>query len=152
MKKIASFVLVLLCLVLFGGSDFRAKLYEAFFPKVKVPVSTTAGDGVLEDAFRQGRSGFMVEVDAPVISILRDDNEGSRHQRFIVKLASGQTLLIVHNIDLAPRVAGLQVGSHVSAYGEYIWNEKGGLLHKTHINRGRNDPDGWIRHQGTLYQ
>lgn len=94
----------------------------------------------------------MVEVDAPVISILRDDNEGSRHQRFIVKLESGQTLLIVHNIDLAPRVAGLQVGSRISAYGEYIWNEKGGLLHKTHINRGRNDPDGWIRHQGTLYQ
>lgn len=93
----------------------------------------------------------MAELEAPVIRILPDDNEGSRHQRFLVKLASGQTILIVHNIDLAPRVAGLEVGERISAHGEYIWNEKGGLLHKTHINRG-NAPDGWIRHEGRLYQ
>ncbi|QOY51204.1 DUF3465 domain-containing protein [Candidatus Sulfurimonas baltica] len=38
-----------------------------------------------------------------VIRVLSDDNTGSRHQRFIIRLSSGQTLLIAHNIDLAPK-------------------------------------------------
>lgn len=35
---------------------------------------------------------------------LSDDNDGSRHQRFILRLASGQTLLIAHNIDISLRI------------------------------------------------
>jgi hypothetical protein len=37
---------------------------------------------------------------------------GDRHQRFILRLPSGQTVLIAHNIDVAPRVEGDQRRRH----------------------------------------
>ncbi|HXQ73121.1 MAG TPA: DUF3465 domain-containing protein [Pyrinomonadaceae bacterium] len=87
-----------------------------------------------------------------MISLLPDDQKGSRHQRFIVKLASGQTLLIAHNIDIAPRISGLAVGDSVRFYGEYVWNEKGGTIHWTHHDpRGRHVA-GWVVHNGKTYQ
>ena len=46
-----------------------------------------------------------------VIRLLSDDNQGSRHQRFIIKQSSGRTLLIAHNIDLAPKIYSLQNNS-----------------------------------------
>ena len=51
---------------------------------------------------------LLVEGKGIVIKILSDDNEGSLHQRFILKLHSGQTLLVTHNIDLAPRLSSLR--------------------------------------------
>ncbi|HCO00426.1 MAG TPA: DNA-binding protein, partial [Methylophaga sp.] len=87
-----------------------------------------------------------------VTRLLSDDNDGSRHQRFIIELASGQTLLIVHNIDLAPRIDDIREGDEVRVYGEYIWNDKGGLIHWTHHDPANRHPHGWIRHQDRLYQ
>jgi hypothetical protein len=58
-----------------------------------------------------------------VTRILADDNDGSRHQRFILEVGGGRTLLIAHNIDLAPRVTGLKVGDTVEFHGEYEWND-----------------------------
>jgi len=58
----------------------------------------------IESVIRQSLSGEVVESDATVTKTLPDDNDGSRHQRFIVRLASGKTLLIAHNIDIAKRV------------------------------------------------
>ena len=60
------------------------------------------------------------EGEGKVIRVLADDLDGSRHQRFIVQLASGQTLLITHNIDIAPRISGLKAGDSVSFNGEYV--------------------------------
>lgn len=122
-----------------------------------LPFSTTAlsskpkkGVAILRQAFLKKRTGFFVKFQATVIVILSDDNTGSRHQRFIVRLSSGQTLLIAHNIDLARRVAGIKKGSKITIHGEYIWSEKGGTIHKTHRTMNSRDPDGWIRHKGVL--
>ena len=49
-------------------------------------------------------SGSQFESEGTVVRMLADDNVGSRHQRFIICLASGRTILIAHNIDLAPRI------------------------------------------------
>ena len=84
--------------------------------------------------------------------VLADDNDGSRHQRFIVRLASGQTLLIAHNIDVAPRVAGLARGDTVSFSGIYEPNNKGGVVHWTHHDPSGRHPAGWIEHKGHRYQ
>src|SRR4030095_5405622 len=72
--------------------------------------SIEAGEDVFASAFAEHRSDFEVEGRGTVTRILSDDTDGSRHQRFIISLGSGQTLLIAHNIDLAPRVDPLAVG------------------------------------------
>ena len=109
-------------------------------------------DQVFARAFDEGRSSLQVEGQGVVRRVLSDDNEGSRHQRFIVALASGQTLLIAHNIDLAPRVVGLREGDTVIFSGQYEWDPKGGRIHWTHHDPNRGHPPGWIKHNGQVYQ
>ncbi len=72
--------------------------------------ATPHDDSPIGRAFASGTSDVQVEGEGTVIRVLPDDVDGSRHQRFIVQLASGQTLLVTHNIDVAPRIAGLKVG------------------------------------------
>jgi hypothetical protein len=112
----------------------------------------SVSDDAIGRAFANRASGTQVEGEGAVIRVLPDDLNGSRHQRFIVELASGQTLLISHNIDLAPRVDRLEVGDSVRFSGEYAWNEKGGVVHWTHRDpRGRHVA-GWVVHNGKTYQ
>ena len=105
-----------------------------------------------ESLFENRQSDVQIEVSGEVIRLLADDNDGSRHQRFIVELPSGLSLLVAHNIDLAPRIENLQVGDEVDLYGEYVWSEKGGIMHWTHHDPANRHPHGWIRHDGELYQ
>ena len=104
------------------------------------------------NAFANEQSNLQVEVAAPVSRILPDDNQGSRHQRFILKLANGQTILVAHNIDLAPRVSGITVGDSVTVAGEYEWNGKGGVIHWTHHDPSGSRLGGWIDLKGNRYQ
>lgn len=87
-----------------------------------------------------------------VVRILPDDNDGSRHQRFIIRLASGQTLLVAHNIDLAARVARLKTGDTVEFNGEFETNPQGGVIHWTHHDPQGTHIDGWLKHEGRTYQ
>jgi hypothetical protein len=103
-------------------------------------------------AFEQRRSDVQVEGRGIVERILSDDNDGSRHQRFILRLSNRQTLLVAHNIDLAPRVDGLRVGDEVRFYGEYEWNPQGGVIHWTHRDPKGMHPGGWLEHRGKRYQ
>lgn len=112
--------------------------------------SSGAGDAAVAAAFESKTYGRMLEIEGVVERLLADDLEGSRHQRFIVRLASGRTLLISHNIDLAPRVP-LATGDRVSIRGQYEWNERGGLLHWTHHDPRRERPGGWIEHRDRRY-
>lgn len=114
--------------------------------------SFSGSDEALARAFAQRASNIQVEGRGVVQRVLPDDNDGDRHQRFIVALASGQTLLIAHNIDLAPRVVGLRKGDVVSFSGEYEWNAEGGVIHWTHHDPGKHHPAGWIKHNGAVYQ
>ncbi len=106
----------------------------------------------IEQAYRQQRSDLQIEGEGTVIKLLADDNRGSRHQRFILRLPTGLTLLVAHNIDLAPKIAGLKVGDNVAFAGEYKWSDKGGTLHWTHHDPQRRHGDGWLRHEGRIYQ
>ncbi|TYA00370.1 DUF3465 domain-containing protein, partial [Vibrio cholerae] len=82
-------------------------------------VSLYANDAVLQQAYQSQQSDLQVQGFGQVVKVLLDDNDGSRHQKFILKLNSGQTLLVAHNIDLAPRIPNLKVGDSVEFYGEY---------------------------------
>jgi hypothetical protein len=111
------------------------------------------GEGdAIASAYSAQRSGVQVAGEGTVIRILPDDEAGSRHQRFILRLASGQTLLVAHNVDLAPRVTALEPGDTVSFNGVYEWNAKGGLLHWTHRDPSGDHAAGWLKHDGELFQ
>jgi len=58
--------------------------------------------------------------DGVVERVLSDDNTGSRHQRFILRLDSGHHVLVAHNIDRAPRLRALKLGDRVAFFGEYL--------------------------------
>ena len=103
-------------------------------------------------AFKTRKSNVQVEGEGVVTRVLADDLEGSRHQRFILRLASGQTILIAHNIDIAPRVSGLRKGDSVFFNGEYEWDERGGTVHWTHRDPAGRHAAGWLKHNGRTYQ
>ncbi|WP_181722723.1 DUF3465 domain-containing protein [Vibrio tarriae] len=115
-------------------------------------VSLYANDAVLQQAYQSQQSDLQVQGFGQVVKVLPDDNDGSRHQKFILKLNSGQTLLVAHNIDLAPRIPNLKVGDSVEFYGEYEWNKKGGVLHWTHKDPQNRHAHGWLKHNGQVYE
>jgi len=114
---------------------------------------TTAAvdDTAIEQAFAARKSDVQVSGKGLVTKLLADDNKGSRHQKFLVKINAQQTLLFAHNVDLAPRVP-LQVGDAITFYGEYVYNPKGGVIHWTHHAPQGNHIAGWIIHNGNKYQ
>ena len=83
--------------------------------------------------------------------LLSDDNDGSRHQRVILQLKDQSTLLIAHNIELAPRVP-IGMGDRIKFRGMYEWNELGGLVHWTHHDPHGVEDGGWIRYRSKIYQ
>ena len=112
--------------------------------------SARGGDRAILNAFAEQRSGIMVESAGTVERTLSDDLEGSRHQRFIIRLEAGHTLLVSHNIDIAPRIP-LAEQDLVEFRGQYEWNERGGVVHWTHHDPNGTHPGGWIRYRGKLF-
>ena len=106
----------------------------------------------VEEAFHQKQSNVQVSGTGRVDRILSDDTSGLPHQRFVVRTASDQTVLIEHNTDVARRVDGLKVGETVSFSGEYIWNDQGGLVHWTHHDPEGRHVNGWIEYGGRRYE
>lgn len=109
-------------------------------------------DAIIAEAFANRISDLQVAGSGTVIKLLPDDDDGRRHQRFIIELATGQTLLVAHNIDLAPRIDSIRVGDAVQFNGEYEWNAKGGVIHWTHQDPDGSHTAGWLKHQGRTYQ
>ena len=100
---------------------------------------------------RRRSSGEMAYLQGRIVKILPDDNDGSRHQRFIVDLDRKLTVLVAHNIDLAPRVP-LKINEDIELFGQYEWNEKGGVMHWTHRDPQGTHTAGWIKYRDRVYQ
>jgi hypothetical protein len=113
--------------------------------------STDTPPARIESIIRDGLSGEIIQASVTVTKTLPDDNDGSRHQRFIVRLDSGQTLLIAHNIDLAKRIP-VKEGDDIRFLGQYETNERGGVIHWTHRDPAGRHPGGWIEHGGREYK
>jgi len=118
------------------------------------PVIPTVPDfiTILQDVFDNQKSDFQVQGEGVVTRILPDDLDGSRHQRFILQISQKQTVLVAHNIDIADRLPGLTVDSSVEFYGEYEWNDQGGVIHWTHHDPEGFHTDGWLKYNGITYQ
>lgn len=98
----------------------------------------------IKEAFAEQLNDVQVQAIGKLKKILPDDNEGSRHQRFIVELSTGDTILIAHNIDLAPRVENLSIGDNIEFYGVYEYNPQGGVVHWTHHDPQGQHIGGWL--------
>ncbi len=118
----------------------------------KNQISDSSTDELLNNLFKRRQSSIQVNGEGLVVKLLSDDNDGSKHQRFILKLASGQTLLVAHNIDLAPRITGLRNGDAVIFFGEYEWNSKGGVIHWTHHDPNNIHESGFLEHNDKKYE
>lgn len=115
------------------------------------PARLDTGVARIARAHAARESGFMVTVEGEVERVLADDRDGSRHQRLLVRLADGRTLLVAHNIDLADRVP-VEKGDRLRLRGQYEWNERGGVLHWTHHDPDGSHPGGWIEHAGRRFE
>lgn len=150
MKKILFILIISLAAYGFISQPDISFSIQSLFSSFQSENSTS--DNVLKKAFQDRISNIQVGGSGKVIKILPDDTQGNQHQRFIIRIDSGQTLLIAHNIDLAPRINTLKVGDHINFYGEYEWNSKGGVVHWTHNDPNGHHEDGWLNHAGKLYQ
>ena len=121
-------------------------------PGINATLPVESADRLLADAFANRKSSVMAEGAGTVARLLSDDNQGDRHQRFVLRLGSGQTVLVAHNIDLADRIASIETGDAIAFKGEYEWNAEGGVLHWTHHDPAGRHPDGWLQHEGRIYQ
>ena len=129
---------------------------KRFFTRLLILLSVFSfnvwsNDGVLKRAYQSQQSDIQVKGSGKVTRILPDDNDGARHQKFILRLKNRQTILVAHNIDLAPRINKLNVGDFVQFFGEYEWNSRGGVIHWTHKDPRNNHKHGWLKHRGQVY-
>ena len=129
---------------------------ESALERLREPPASQAdgveGEALVLRAFANGTSNAWVEAEGVVERQLPDDTQGARHQRFILRLQSGHTLLISHNIDLAARLDDLEGGDLVSFRGEYEWNAQGGVIHWTHHDPDGRRAGGWLEHAGRRYR
>lgn len=112
----------------------------------------SSSDAIIQSAFDNRRSKIQIQGEGIVYLIFPDDLKGSRHQNFLLRLSTGLSLLIAHNIDLAPRIPNIRAGDTVQFYGVYEYNEKGGVVHWTHHDPAGRHIGGWLKHNGSTYQ
>lgn len=140
----------------------RTIIYVLVFILIALRFYTTHGPGsqsslptynysAISEAYSSHQNNVQVSGEGTIVKLLRDDLKGSRHQKMIVRIAPGHTILIAHNIDLAPRINHLRKGDRIEFSGEYEYNAKGGVVHWTHRDPKKRHPDGWIMHQGKKY-
>ena len=107
------------------------------------PADPTTANAALLAAARAHASHVEIEARGRVTRLLPDDTEGARHQRFLVRIADGLTILVAYNRDLAPRIP-LQPGTRwrsaasTSGTTAVAWSTG-----RTMIRRGGTSPAGW---------
>jgi hypothetical protein len=129
-------------------SQFPSKVDSANAPKLDNQAALLKK---IRSAKEDVNSRFWMTAEGTVIKILKDDTKGSQHQKFLFKLASDVTLLVAHNIDLAPR-APVSEGDRVKIKGRYEWNNRGGVLHWTHHDPKGRKQEGYIYAAGKYYR
>jgi hypothetical protein len=108
--------------------------------------------GAIAEAFAAGVSDRVLVDGGRVIKVLPPDNDGKPHQRFIVEIQPQLTVLVAHNLTLAPRIPNLRTGDRIRFKGEYEFSGKGGVVHWTHQDPKGWHEGGWIEHRGERYE
>ena len=138
---------LLLAIAIFFGKVTNSS--EDNLTQIKQSKSALIG---INKAYADKKSDIQVRGSGSVIKVLKDDTKGHKHQKFILRLETGISILIAHNIDLAPRIKGIKKGDIIEFYGEYEYNNKGGVVHWTHHDPNHRHKDGWLKYKGKIYQ
>ena len=119
--------------------------------KVMSDEDISKSDEIIAQAFDEQKSDIRVEGQGTVKALLKEDTKGNEHQKFILELDSGQTLMFAHNISISKKIEDLKGGDTIQFAGEYVYNDEGGLVHWTHKDPGGSHEAGWLIHNGTTY-
>jgi len=126
--------------------------YQYYVPNSQiVDHEVVAQQGGVQQAYVAGQSGVWLETRGRISRVLRDDNEGARHQKFILELDDGHTVMVAHNIDLARRIPARE-NLLLIVRGRYEWNDRGGVIHWTHHDPEDRLQGGWIEVDDVRYQ
>ena len=116
----------------------------------------TSDNGAVYDAWRAGRSHIEVVANGSVARMLgtRRGRSGN-HEGFLLHLSGsagrGLTVRVEDNVDLTGPIP-LSEGQDVVVRGEYIFDQRGGIVHYTHRDpRGRHI-SGYVLVDGKFYQ
>lgn len=106
-------VIILLIAAYFGldlSGHKQNQSPSSVMPEAQHTETTLSNNGAdtIKAAYEQRQSNVQVQGSGRVKAILRDDNDGSRHQKFILVLKNGLSILVAHNIDLAPKIPNLK--------------------------------------------
>ncbi|MFH3626591.1 DUF3465 domain-containing protein [Acinetobacter nosocomialis] len=149
-------IIILLIAAYFGLdlSGHKKNQSPSSSPATQHTETTFSNEGLdaIKAAYDRRQSNVQVQGSGRVKAILREDNDGTKHQKFILVLKNGLSILVAHNIDLAPKIDDLHKGDIVEFNGEYEYNEKGGVLHWTHHDPQNRHENGWLKHNGHIYQ
>jgi uncharacterized protein DUF3465 len=89
---------LLLLIAIVAAGYFGLVQYRGSGPIAEfVETTASSSDSELARAFESRSSNVQVEGQGSVAKLLSDDTAGSRHQRFILRLQSGQTVLIAQH-------------------------------------------------------
>ncbi len=107
---------------------------------------------VLKSISIKKESKFIEIQNATVQQLLRDDNRGIRHQKWLVQINPDTTIMVVYNIDLAERVP-LTVGDTINLGGELVFDDRTGepLMHWTHEDPRHKRRMGYVLFNGKKY-
>lgn len=149
-KKLFSILLVLCLTLIFTAC--RAPNNAQALESPAVTSSEQMDAGAIVEAYNAHRNLPQVQGSGIVVKVLKDDTNGLRHQKFLLKVSDNITILIAHNIDLAPRVDNIHEGDIIGFKGEYIYTPKGGTVHWTHKDPRGKHAAGWLEHKAKIYE
>ncbi len=154
----ASAIILAFAIVGLAACTTQAPVKDSYTPinsNINSSASVAPQPAIFEDEILAAHANRQTNVEVtctlPVKRMLPQDNKGEKHEKFILQMSNGSTILVAHNISRAPYVP-ISEGDVVTVRGEYIWNRKGGVIHWTHLSDTPKHPSGYIDFAGQRYQ
>ncbi len=144
-------ILILPCSVVFTGCSQSTSTIDRPANYTKLAPRADTNESEVAAAQNNRASHVQVTCTLPVKRMLRPDDKGEKHEKFLLQLSNGSTILVAHNVSRAPSVP-VEAGDIVTVHGEYIWNNKGGVIHWTHASDTPRHEGGYIDFKGQRYQ
>ena len=94
----------------------------------------------------------QVEGEGEVVFFVSHDPGAVNLQKFLVRLDSGKTMLIVHDTTRSKRIADLKLGDQVAFCGEYFYGQNGDEIRVDEPAPDGQPGNGWVKHKGQTYR